>query len=154
MQALGQVTEIDTAGLQTNAFVSIEGTPMASRTVHYTRLLGGSYAVFPLAGQRRILAHVAADGSRSGRADPRTTYSGRLVTVGELGGRFSAVRRHFEAGDFPISAETYVLMVDEPPGSYLWSVGLAVLAFLFVLANLLLLRRWFRPIRLERSASL
>jgi hypothetical protein len=76
-----------------------------------------------------------------------------LVTVGELGGRFSAVRRHFEAGDFPISAETYVLMVDEPPGSYLWSVGLAVLALLFVLANLLLLRRWFRPIRLERSAS-
>lgn len=151
---LGAVTEVDPASLESNTFVSVDGHAMASRTVHYSRMLGGSYAVFPLAGQRRILAHVPADEMRGGRADPRTTFSGRLVTVGELGGRFTAVKRHFEASDFPITRETFVVMVDEPPGTYLWALGVGILALLFVFANLLLLMRWFRPIRVERRASL
>lgn len=151
---LGEATEVDAATLESNTFVSVDGLPMASRTVHYSRMLGGSYTVFPLAGQRRILAHVAADEPRADRIDPRTNFAGRLVTVGELGGRFGAVRDHLEASGFPITSETYVVMVDEPPGSYAWALGVGLLALFFVLFNVLLLLRWFRPIQLQRRTTL
>ena len=150
---LGEATELDPAALESNRYVRISGSPMASRTVHYSRLLGGSHTVFPLAGQRRGLVQVDAEGAADDRTLARREFSGRLVTVGELGGRFGAVRRFLEGVDFPVTSETYVLLADRPPGSHGWALGLAGLCLLVVLLNLLLLLRWFRPIRLERHAE-
>ncbi|HJK92923.1 MAG TPA: hypothetical protein RMH26_19480, partial [Polyangiaceae bacterium LLY-WYZ-15_(1-7)] len=87
---LGEATELDPAALESNRYVRISGSPMASRTVHYSRLLGGSHTVFPLAGQRRVLVQVDAEGAADDRTLARREFSGRLVTVGELGGRFGA----------------------------------------------------------------
>ncbi|MDH5492501.1 MAG: hypothetical protein OEY14_11175, partial [Myxococcales bacterium] len=144
---IGTAVTLRPSELSGNTFVRIEGTPMASGTVRYSRLLGGTeYAVFPLAGQRDLFVQVALD-----RGDPRTDsrreFSGRLVTFGELGGRFGAVRRHLEGQmGMPVSGESFLLLADESPGNYAWAVGLSGLAILFILLDLLLILRWFRPI--------
>lgn len=147
---LGEVTELEPRALVPNRYVSLRGTPMASRTVEYSRLFGGRYEVFPLAGQRRVFVQRRLDDGAS--TDARREFAGRLVTMGTLGGRFAAVRRAYAAMGMPVTGETYVLLADEPPGSYGWAVALAGLCVLFALVNLLLLLRWFRPIRLERRA--
>lgn len=151
--ALGEATEVDPAALTSNAYVSVSGSPMASRTVEYSRLFGGTYAVFPLAGQRRVFVQVAADDPVRARQASRREFSGRLVTMAELGGRYASVRQHYESIGVPVTGETFVVLADEPPGSYGWAVGLAVLCLLFALINLLLLLRWFRPIRIEREIT-
>lgn len=148
--ALGEATDVEGAALQSNTYVSVSGSPMASRTVQYSRLFGGTYSVFPLAGQRRVFVQVAADDQVRARQASRRDFSGRLVTMSELGGRFASVQQHYASIGVPVTGETFVLLADEPPGSYGWAVGLAALCFLFALINLLLLMRWFRPIRIER----
>lgn len=151
--SLGEATELDSAALRSNSYVSLSGSPMASRTVQYSRLFGGTYSVFPLAGQRRVFVQVAADDQVRARQASRRDFSGRLVTMADLGGRFASVRRHYEAIGIPVTGETFVLLADEPPGSYGWAVALAALCLLFALINLLLLMRWFRPIRIERKIT-
>ncbi|MEM9075318.1 MAG: hypothetical protein AAGE52_42875, partial [Myxococcota bacterium] len=148
---LGEATAIDAAALGSNRYVSVHGTPMASRTIEYSRVFGGDFAVFPLAGQRRIFVQ-AAVGERALQTS-RREFSGRLVTMGELGGRLGAVRRAYEGIGEPVTAQTYVLLADEPPGSYSWALALAGLCIVFALINLLLLLRWFRPIRVQRRAA-
>lgn len=145
----GEALSIDPASLTPNTFVSLRGTPMASTRVTYERVLGDRYAVFPLAGQRRILVQVSANDGFESRASARREFSGRLVTVGTLGRRFAPVRRPLERAGVPVSSETFVLLADEPPGGYTWALALALLCVLAVFADLFLLLRWFRPIRLE-----
>ncbi len=145
----GEALSIDPASLTPNTFVSLRGTPMASTRVTYERVLGDRYAVFPLAGQRRILVQVPANDGFESRTSARREFSGRLVTVGNLGGRFAPVRRTLERAGVPVSSETFVLLADEPPGGYAWALGIALLCVLAVLVDLFLLLRWFRPIRLE-----
>jgi hypothetical protein len=148
-QSVGEAVDLDPRTLTSNTFVTIEGTPMASTRVTYERMLGDRFAVFPLAGQRRVLVQVPADDGFESRASARREFSGRLVTVGELGTRFGAVQRTFERMELPVSRETFVLLADEAPGSYVWALMLAFLCGVFVVLNLFLLLRWFRPIRLE-----
>jgi len=147
---LGEATELAPAALVSNRYVSVRGTPMASRTVTYRRLFGGQYEVFPLAGQRRVFVQRRIDAAAS--QDARREFAGRLVTMGSLGGRFAAVRRAYAEMGVPVTAETFVLLADEPPTGYGWALALAALCVLFGFVNLLLLLRWFRPIRLERHA--
>lgn len=146
---VGDVLELEPSTLIPNTFVTIAGTPMASTQVSYARAFGERYAVFALAGQRRVLVQVPADDHFEVRTSARREFSGRLVRVSDLGGRFSAVRRHYERMQVPVTGETFVLLADEPPGSYGWAIGLAALCLVFVLLNLFLLLRWFRPIRLK-----
>lgn len=148
-EPVGEAITVDPASLASNTFVTLEGTPMASTRVTYERVFGDRYAVFPLAGQRRILVQVPADDGFENRASARREFSGRLVTVGDLGSRFSAVQRTFDRMDVPVSSETFVLLADEAPGTYVWALVLAVLCALAVALDLFLLLRWFRPIRLE-----
>ncbi|WP_236605653.1 hypothetical protein [Sandaracinus amylolyticus] len=141
---LGSVTEIDPATLETNTFVRVAGTPMASTTVRYQRIVTGeSYVVFPLAGQRTVFVHMPESLARSGR----TEYAGRLVTFGQLGARMRGVQGHLadEMGT-PASAESFVVLVDESPPSYAWAVGLVLLCIAFVVIDLILVLRWFRPL--------
>jgi hypothetical protein len=152
---LGDATAVSSATLEPNTYVRIRGTPMASGMVRYHRLFGGDYVVFPLAGQeqRTIYVQLPVSGPRAERELMRREYDGRLVTFGALGGRFRSVRTHLdEQLQMPVSADTFLLLADEPPGSYGWSLGLALLCVLFIGVNLVLLWRWFRPLSLRRAS--
>ncbi|MCA9606228.1 MAG: hypothetical protein KC619_11565 [Myxococcales bacterium] len=140
---LGDVTHVDPATLRTDVEVRVAGTPMLSRAVRYRRVLTGSeHVVFPLAGQRTIYVH--AEDSAASLA--RSEFTGRLVTFSELGGRIDIVEGYL-AGDMglPVSGESFLLLADEPPSSYAWSLLLAILCLLFVALDVWLLFRWFRP---------
>lgn len=141
---LGDVGGIDPATLRPNSYVRISGTPTSAATVHYRRVVTGeTYAVFPLAGQRTVFVHVPASIERSGR----TEYAGRLVTFGQLGGRMRGVQEYLTTGmDMPASPESFVLLVDESPSTYVWALALVALCAIFVLIDLLLVLRWFRPL--------
>jgi len=47
----------------------------------------------------------------------------------------------------PVSSESFVILVDESPESYWWALALCVLCALFVMVDVMLVVRWFRPIR-------
>ena len=140
---LGDATTITAASLEPNTQVRVSGTPLSAGTVRYRRVMtGASYVVFPLAGQRTVFVHLSEDEAR----EPRTTYVGRLVRFSDLGGRLGSVRAYLaDTMDMPVTPESYVLLVDETPGTYWWAVGLAILCALFVAVDVYLIVRWFRP---------
>lgn len=145
---LGEATAVDVASLTANSFVRVRGTPMASGTVHYQRVIGAdTYAIFPLAGQRAIFVSVPSESLQDEARVARREWSGRLVTFGQLGGRLSQVRRYLRQVGMPVTNDSYVLLADEPPGAYGWSLVLAALCLVFVGVNLGLVVRWFRPAR-------
>lgn len=148
---LGTAMSLDPAHLQPDTYVRVRGTPMASGTVRYQRaLLGTSYNVYPLAGQQNIFVQVESNGARADRQSSRDEFTGRLVTFGQLGGRFSAVRGYLERTmGMPVSSESFLVLDGEAPGSYGWSVAMALVALLFVVVNVVLLVRWFRPIPID-----
>lgn len=152
---LGDVSTVEPAQLVPNSFVRVEGTPMASGMVRYSKLLsGGTYAVFPLAGQRAIFVQVPLEGAGQERDMARREFSGRLVTFGALGGRFGEVRSYLDdTMDMPVSSESFLLLADEPPGSYGWALVLAALCLLFVLVNVWLMIRWFRPLPMATAGG-
>ncbi len=151
---LGDVGGVDPAVLQPNTYVRVAGVPMASGTVRYTRIIGGStYAVFPLAGQRTVFVQIPIDGPDDERMLSRREYVGRLVTFGQLAGRFGNVRSYLDgAMDMPVSSESFLVLADEPPGSYAWALALSALCLLFVLVNVWLMIRWFRPLPMGEPA--
>ena len=152
---LGEVNAIDPATLNANTYVHIEGAPMASGMVRYSRLFSNTeYAVFPLAGQRTVFVQIPVESDEQVRNLTRREFSGRLVTFGQLGGRFSAVRGYLEDRmEMPVSSESFLIMADEPPGSYAWALGLGAICILFVLLNVFLIWRWFRPLRADDDRS-
>lgn len=148
---LGDVRDVDPARLTPNSHVRVEGTPMMSRAVRYRRVLtGGEYVVFPLAGQRTVYVQVEDRDD----AIARNEFSGRLVTFSQLGGRMSAVRGYLgQEMRLPVSGDSFILLADEGPGSYAWAFMLALLCVLFVLIDVLLLLRWFRPLAAPERAE-
>jgi hypothetical protein len=142
---LGEATAVDPGALTTNRYVRITGTPMAAGTVRYRRIVTGeTYVVFPFAGQRTIYIHMPESAARSGR----TEFAGRLVTFGQLGARMRDVQEYLaRTMGMPVSSESFVILVDESPESYWWALALCVLCALFVMVDVMLVVRWFRPIR-------
>jgi hypothetical protein len=53
--------------------------------------------------------------------------------------------------DLPVSRESFVILADESPGTYAWAFLLALLCGLFVLVDVLLILRWFRPLPSRRD---
>ncbi|MBK8173037.1 MAG: hypothetical protein IPK60_22265 [Sandaracinaceae bacterium] len=151
---LGEATAVNIASLPSNAYVRVRGTPMVSHMAHATRALGGTtYALFPLAGQRAIFVEMPVASADDERRMSRREWSGRLVTFGELGGRFASVRSYLrEHMDVPVTSETYLLLADETPGEYVWSLGLSVLCVAFIIINVLLMLRWFRKLPPSNTA--
>lgn len=142
---LGDVTRIDPATLRTNRYVRVTGTPMISRAVRYRRVLtGGRYVVFPLAGQRTVYVQVTDTTASIARAD----FTGRLVTFDELGSRIVGVEGYL-AHDLglPVTGDSFIVLADETPGSYVWALLLALLCVLFVAIDVAFVYRWFRPAR-------
>jgi hypothetical protein len=141
---LGDVTHITPSSLEPNELVTVQGTPLSAGTVRYRRVVtGDSFVVFPLAGQRTVFVHLP----ESDALAPRTSYTGRLVRFADLGGRLSSVREYLATTmEMPVTPESYVLLVDETPGTYWWVVALALLAAVFVMLDVMFIVRWFRPI--------
>ena len=154
--ALGEAVSLDPARLEPNSYVTIEGTPMASGTVGYGRILGaGRYRAFPLAGQRDLYVQVPVESDDAARTSARREFSGRLVTFADAGGRFGTVRRFLENKmGMPLSGESYLLLADEPPSSYGGSLALVGLVVLAIMVNLFLFLRLFRPIRVRQDAKI
>lgn len=146
---LGDARTVNPASLEPNSYVRISGTPMVSRAVRYRRLLTGStFVIFPLAGQRTIYVQV----DDFGEALAQNQFSGRLVTFSQLGSRVRAVEGYLGRDlELPVSGESFLLLAGDAPSSYGWALLLAGLCILFVLIELFLILRWFRPI--DRSAT-
>jgi hypothetical protein len=140
---LGRASELDPATLRSNTFVRVRGTPMASATVRYRYLVSGeAYAMFPLAGQRTVYVSVPEAQARDGR----TEFSGRLVTFGQVAARTGAVRGYLsDTMGLPVTAESFVLFVDEAPASDLWALVVVALCALLAVADFWLFLRWFLP---------
>jgi len=153
--ALGEAADLDPATLDPNTYVTVAGTPMASGTVAYGKMLGsGRYRAFPLAGQRTLYVQVPVESDDAARTSSRREFSGRLITFGDAGGRFGTVRRFLERKmGMPVASESYLLLADEPPSSYAGSLALVGLGLLAILVNFLLLFRLFRPIRVRQDAK-
>ena len=150
-RVLGAALAIDPAALESNTYVQLEGSPMLATSVRYRRMLGSSYyVVTPLAGQRDIYVQLAYDDRQQERMATRREFAGRLVRFGDLGARFRNVRRFLEEQmQQPVSADSYVLLVDEAPSGYGWSLALVFFAILIALVDAWLLLRWFRPLPAE-----
>jgi hypothetical protein len=152
---VGSATGADLAELETNRYVRVRGTPMLSRMVRFERALSGQqYAVFPLAGQRQIFVQVPLEALQDPARAAQGEFSGRLLTFGQLGGRFRAVREYLgRSMGMPVTAESFVVLAEEPPSAYGWALALSGLCLLIMgLAGFLLLR-WFRPIPAEVPAT-
>ena len=146
---LGSVTGLDLSALEPNVYVRVRGTPMLSRMVRYERELSGvSYAVFPLAGQRQVFVQMPASAIDDPVRVAPGEFSGRLMTFGQLGGRFRAVRTYLARQlAMPVTAESFVVLAEEPPSAYGWAVGVAALCLAIIALMSALMLRWFRPLR-------
>lgn len=149
--ALGDVGSLDPATLSDrveNRYVRVRGTPMLAGMVRFkSGVFGSEQVVFPLAGQRNVFVQVEAGALSDPRTASRTEFAGRLITFGELGGRFRVVRE-FLARSFgmPVTGATYLLVADDPPGTHAWSLFFAAFCLGIVGLNVWLFSRWFRPL--------
>jgi hypothetical protein len=152
---LGSVTALDLSELEPNVYVRVRGTPMLSRLVRYEKALSGaSYAVFPLAGQRQVFVQMPAAAIDDPMRAAPGEFSGRLMTFGQLGGRFRAVRDFLarELG-MPVTAESFVVLTEEPPSAYGWSTFVLALCLAIVALMSGLMLRWFRPLPEARATD-
>lgn len=148
---LGHVRTVDASTLVSNSYVRLAGTPTIGHALGFTRGFGAHYRVFPLAGQRTIYVQVRDGG---GESFVRSEYSGRLVTLDELGGRYAELGRAMqgEAG-LPVTGASFLLLADEPPGAYSWTLLVLLVCCAFVLLDVYFIVRWFRPLKWETIAS-
>lgn len=148
---LAQVRSVEPSRLVSNSYVRVSGMPTIGRSVGFTRGFGTRYRVFPLAGQRTVYVQVRDTADES---FVRAEYSGRLVTFDELGGRYAELARvmHREAA-LPVTSESFVLLADEPPTSYTWTLFVALLCVAFVLLDVYFIVRWFRPVNWAAFAA-
>lgn len=145
---LGEARVAKPGDMPVNAFVRVRGTPMLSKMVKYTvPLTGSEQAVFPLAGQRHLFVQVPIDDLNDAEKGTRGEFFGRLVTFGELRGRMGTVQGYLhDAMDLPVTSESFVLIADEAPESYLWAPVLSAICLAFVALTLWMMLRWFRPL--------
>jgi hypothetical protein len=148
-ELLGEAIHLDPANLPSNAYVLVRGAPMLSNMVRFeSGLFGAEYVVFPLAGQRNVFVQVSAESLRDPRTASSTEFAGRMVTFGELGGRFRVIREFLAARmGLPVNAETFLVVADDPPSGHAWSLFFGAFCLAIVALNVWLFSRWFRPIR-------
>lgn len=142
---LAQARDLEPSTLVSNSYVRIAGTPTIGRAVSFTRGMGTRYRIFPLAGQRTIYVQVRDTG---GESFVRSAYTGRLVTFADLGPRYAELLRVMsrDAG-LPVTSESFVLLADEPPAAYGWTLFAALVCLAFVLLDAYFIVRWFRPVK-------
>jgi hypothetical protein len=147
----GHVRTLEPSSLLSNSYVRLAGTPTLGHAVGFTRGFGTHYRVFPLAGQRTVFVQVRDTG---GEAFVRSEYSGRLVTFDDLGGRYRELARVMNRdAALPVTGESFVLLADEPPSTYTWTLFVALICSAFVLLDVYFIVRWFRPVRWAAIAA-
>ncbi|MET0283377.1 MAG: hypothetical protein ABW352_02865 [Polyangiales bacterium] len=147
---LAHIRQLEPSALVSNSYVRIMGTPTLAHAVGFRRGFGTRYRVFPLAGQRNLYVQVPDAG---GESFVRSEYSGRLVTFDDLGGRYAELARVMQRdAKLPITGESFLLLADEPPGSYTWTLFIAFACLAFVALDIYFIIRWFRPVSWARVA--
>jgi hypothetical protein len=147
---LAHVRQLEPAVLMSNSYVRIMGTPTVAHAVGFRRGFGTRYRVFPLAGQRNLYVQVPDAG---GESFVRSEYSGRLVTFDDLGGRYAELARVMSRdAKLPVTGESFLLLADEPPGAYTWTLFVALACVAFVLLDIYFIVRWFRPVKWAAAA--
>jgi hypothetical protein len=96
---------------------------------------------------------VSASSLDDPRTAARTEFAGRMITFGELGGRFRVVREYLAKGmGLPVTAETFVIIADDPPATHVWALLFGAFCLGVVGVNVWLFSRWFRPLRARVKA--
>ena len=150
---LGEVVALNPAVLESNSYVHVRGTPMASRMMYASRRFGtDELAVFPLAGQRAVFVAVPRSEIEDAHEGTSRDFSGRLIRFGDLGSNFGSVRAfmHDRFHD-QVTGESYLLVAGEAPGASPGSLAIALLCIVFVAVNGFFLWRWFRPLPLSSA---
>lgn len=146
-RALGEASAVRQADLIANSYATIHGSPMASSVVFFDRPLGGGhYALFPLAGQRNVYVQLPVASETAFANSAASEFSGRLVPFEALGARADSLLEALRDNGMPATESSFVLLAEEPPGSYLWAVVLGALCLFAVGLNAGLLFWWFAPL--------
>jgi hypothetical protein len=142
---LGDARQVDLAELESNSYVHIKAIPTVARAVRFSRGLGTQYRVFPLSGQRQIFVQIE---ERGGESFVRSEFSGRLVTLGDLGGRYADLAKAMEEqAGLPVTPDSFMLLADEQPGDYWWTWMVGLFCLGFVLLDAYFIVRWFKPVK-------
>jgi hypothetical protein len=142
---LGNIQNVVVSQLVPNSYVRLSGVPAIARAVRFRRGLGSAYVVLPLAGQRSVFVQLP-DGTPDDFV--RSSYSGRLVTLGTLGRRYAQLATVMQRdADLPVSEESFVLLVGDQPTDYFWTWLVGAICLLFVAFDVFLIVRWFRPLK-------
>lgn len=144
---LGPVDKLQPADafLHRDGYVNVTGVPTLGRAVRFRRGLGATYLVMPFAGKQGVFLQVEDDG---GEGFVRPEYNGRLTSFGSLGRRYAqlaeVLRRDTGMG---VNEESLILLAGEQPGDYTWTWPIALACALFTVLDVLLIVRWFRPLK-------
>jgi hypothetical protein len=142
---LGNIQNVVVSQLVPNSYVRLSGVPAIARAVRFRRGMGSAYVMLPLAGQRSVFVQLP-DGTPDDFV--RSSYSGRLVTLGTLGRRYAQLATVMQRdADLPVSEESCVLLVGDQPTDYFWTWLVGAICLLFVAFDVLLIVRWFRPLK-------
>jgi hypothetical protein len=143
--SLPHVLELEPSKLTANSYVRLAGTPTVGHSIGFTRGFGTHFRIFPLAGQRNVYVQVQDSG---GESFVRAEYSGRLVTFDGMGARYAELARVMSRdAKLPVTGESFVLLTDEPPGAYTWTLFVALVCAAFVLLDVYFIVRWFAPVK-------
>jgi hypothetical protein len=144
---LGQVDKLEPADgrAHQDAYVNVTGVPTLGRAVRFRRGLGATYLVMPFAGKQGVFLQVEDDG---GEGFVRPEYNGRLTTFGSLGRRYAQLAEVMSRDTgLTVSEESLILLAGEQPGDYTWTWPIALACALFTVLDVLLIVRWFRPLK-------
>jgi hypothetical protein len=152
---IGEANSAELAALVPNVYVRVRGASMLSRAIRYERPFSGrAFAIFPLAGQRQIFVQVPLVALDDPGRIARGEFAGRLMTFDQLGARMRTVRNYLaDALGMPVTAESFVVLAEEPPATYRWARWLGLGCGLMIAVSAWLLWRWFRPQPSARTAS-
>jgi hypothetical protein len=144
---IGEANSAELAELVPNRYVRVRGAPMLSRTLRYQRPFSGrAFAIFPLAGQRQILVQLPLAALDDPGRIARGEFAGRLMTFEQLGAPMRTVRDYLtDALGMPVTAESFVVLAEEPPAAYRWVRWLSLGCGLMIAFSAWLMWRWFRP---------
>ncbi|MFT5354819.1 MAG: hypothetical protein ACI9KE_002032 [Polyangiales bacterium] len=151
---LGEITSLAPADTPKERYVHIDGSPMASQTIRYDRA-GGRFALTRLSGPEDVYIEIPEEeGDFAAITAARREFSGRLTTFRALGSRYEPLRGHLEDHmGAHVSRDARVVLANRTPASAWWTLAAALLCAFFVLLNLVLIVRWFRPLKKTAETS-
>lgn len=149
---LGNINEAKTASLPINRFVELEGAPMLSHAAEYrASSFGERRVITPFAGQRGVLISLPKAQFENPASLAGHRFTGRLLPMNKLR-NMSSVREFLQRrANYPVSGDTLVFLASDAPRSQVSSALIAGLSLAFVIINLWLIVRWFRPLGASRS---